>query len=418
MHIPADTAQAVDSPRLRQEQVRVGPPSPVGTKYPIGESRPAPESRESSSSEPSQRLRKTSNIGAIRQAAEAKVAEGGPSSSPKPSRNGYLVKDAREQTYRTNDMADFIRSTGPTSPDQAPRLVNTAISPGKAPKSPKSPKSPSNYPKAPMKAVVPNTSRLAQKKKTGSFRPERQANDDLINFLKEGPPGAHVTESRSMDTETGLGAISPANRSSSQMSQSINESVNSHSALLSKHNVSSAPPERSAMNTSASRTSPMPKPVDGGVSGKKRYRNKDPYAIDLEDEDEDILTSMPPKEEQSDTMGLVDFLKSTPPPEDNFPSGPRNRVCSPPPSAPLGTSSTATGGPRPLHKPIPSNEEIKKDPRSDLALPHFLKEDRQVRPRQSYDSNHSGRSGRKSGRSSEPGRGGMRGLFKRIGVNG
>lgn len=317
-----------------------------------------------------------------------------------------------------NDMADFIRSTGPTSPDQAPRLVTTASSPGKAPAAAKS--SPT-YQKSSMRAVVPNTSRLAQKRKTGILRPERQANDDLISFLKEGPPGAHVTKTKSMETtnsratDMGLGAISPANRSSSQMSQSINESINSHSGLLSKHTGSSGQPERATMNTSAPRTSAIPKAVEGGLPARKQRRHKDPYAIDSDDEDEDILTGLPPKDEPGNSMSLVDFLQTTPPPDDNFPSGPKNRVGSPTPKAPMGTSSTASGGSRPLHKPIPSNEEIKKDPRSDLALPHFLKEDRQVRPRQSYDSNHSGR---KSNRSAEPGRSGMRGLFKRIGVNG
>ena len=293
-----------------------------------------------------------------------------------------------------------------------------------------------------VKAVVPNTSRLAQKKKMGGFsKPERQANDDLISFLNEGPPGAHVNKTRSMETTSsrdnlGLGAISPNNRSSSQMSQSINESINSHSGLLAKHTAGpQAMNDRSPMMNASTARQPVGG-GDGGLPMRKQRRNKDPYAIDTDDEDEDILTGLPPREEPTDAMGLVDFLRNTAPPEDNTPSGPGSRGVSPRGRPQMGTSSTAKGGPgpRPLHKPIPSNEEIKRDPRSDLALPHFLKEDRTVKPRESYDSatgpatptapetgTGSGRKKRES-RNSDAGRGGngggMRGLFKRIGVNG
>ena len=169
------------------------------------------------------------------------------------------------------------------------------------------------------------------------------------------------------------------------------------------------------MNTSASRTAPVPKMMEGGPPARKQRRNKDPYAIDMDDEDGDILTGLPPKDEPSDSMGLVDFLRNTAPPDDNMPSGPGNRMASPPPGGRTGNQTAGSGGSRPLHKPIPSNEEIKRDPRSDQALPTFLKEERTVRPRQSYDSNHSGR---KASRGGEGSRGGMRGLFKRIGVNG
>lgn len=279
-----------------------------------------------------------------------------------------------------------------------------------------------------MKSVVPNTSRAAQKKQVRPARQERQANDDLISFLNDGPPGAQVNKSRSMETtgsratdNLGLGTMTPANRSSSQMSQSINESVTSHSGLLPK----SVANDRSPLtNATSSRTAPVPKIPEGVAPARKQRRVKDPYAIDSDDEDEDVLTGLPQKE-SDDAMGLVDFLRSTAPPEDNAPSGPsRKRFASPPRNTRgspdlIGTSSTAVGGPRPLHKPIPSNEEIKRDP-GDQALPHFLKEDRQVRPRESYDSEPGmgGRKGRSGSKSSNAERGGMRGLFKRIGVNG
>ena len=425
--------QAIDSPTLRQQQVKptYEPPSPPmasrHAEYELWE--PAGSSENTS--------KKASNIGALRQAAEARVAQiGSPASPSKSTRQAISPRDARGGEYQTNDIVDFIRSTAPTRNTPAPLSVAPKVPNGKVPVSQSSPaahpRSPAAYQQPSVKSVVPNTSRAAGKKQLRPARMERQANDDLISFLNDGPPGAYVSKSRSMETTgshagegLGLGTLSPANRSSSQMSQSINESINSHSGLLSK-GAANAQPERSPlMNVTTQRTQGMPKVLggEGGAPMRKQRRVKDPYAIDSDDEDEDVLTGLPQKDEPSDSMGLVDFLKSTAPPEDNLPNGPaRSRMASPPGSrGHMGTSSTAVGSPtvphRPVHKPIPSNEEIKRDP-GDYALPHFLKEDRHLKPRESSDSESGLRKGRPSSKSSEAGRGGMRGLFKKIGVNG
>ncbi|KAL9089133.1 MAG: hypothetical protein Q9159_002693 [Coniocarpon cinnabarinum] len=443
-HAADAQVQAADSSTLRQQQVRstYGPPSPMATQFPISE---ASESADISSADavvPASK--KASNIGAIRRAAEeARIAEAGSSasSSSRPPRSPHTARDAREQSYRTNDMADFIRSTAPTSPDQAPKLVSPAstsptASGSKSAAAHKPPTVPS------VKSVVPNTSRKAPKKLMRPAKMEHQANDDLISFLREGPPGAQVNKSKSLETTAsrandgmGLGQLSPANRSSSQMSQSINESVASHSALLPKAS------ERSPMMNAAVPRSgpPAPKTGDGSMPQRKQKRGKDPYAIESDDEDTDVLTGLPKKADPSEAMSMADFLRSTAPPDDNQPSSlassatakrltsppGRNRLTSPPrgkrgSASPFGTQSTAVGGPAPgpgpkLHKTIPSNEEIKRDP-GDLALPQFLKEDRQLRPRESYDNESPMRKGRSS--SKDAGRAGMRGLFKRIGVNG
>lgn len=65
-------------------------------------------------------------------------------------------------------------------------------------------------------------------------------------------------------------------------------------------------------------------PGDGGMPKKTRRRVKDPYAIDLDDEDEDddLLTALPGAHgarPQRQEESLIDFLRNSAPPTDNSP---------------------------------------------------------------------------------------------------
>lgn len=55
----------------------------------------------------------------------------------------------------------------------------------------------------------------------------------------------------------------------------------------------------------------------GGTPVRKRHRNKDPYAIDTDDEDDDLLTALPGSKRPE--MSLMDFLNNTEPPTANAP---------------------------------------------------------------------------------------------------
>merc|ERR1712070_781640 len=61
----------------------------------------------------------------------------------------------------------------------------------------------------------------------------------------------------------------------------------------------------------------LPADEGGTMPARKQHRNKDPYAIDYSDEDEDLLTALPKNNRQEES--LADFLRNNEPPEDNAP---------------------------------------------------------------------------------------------------
>jgi hypothetical protein len=154
-------------------------------------------------------------------------------------------------------------------------------------------------------------------------------NSDLIDFIRRGPPNgtgnpriprAVAPFRTTMDSDQLSGAVggravdaqlrdaefrsSPAStHAESSVAPSIQSSINSHSALLSRNKPMSYDTVEDDM--------PMPK--------RKTRRVRDPYAIDLSDEeleDDDKPTPMPTKKVQTQEESLIDFLNNyAPPPE-------------------------------------------------------------------------------------------------------
>ncbi|TDZ27064.1 hypothetical protein Cob_v000554 [Colletotrichum orbiculare MAFF 240422] len=229
--------------------------------------------------------------------------------------NGPLAREARvPRDPSMNDFADFIRSTGPTADNGPPPLRNV------------------NGPPPPVKHSL-DSRRVA----SSSNRPRLQARDaavdnrednsDLIDFIRRGPPNASnhriprtVAPFRTtMDSDQMSGAVggkavdaslpdirySQASTNVTDITMpSVQSSVNSQSALLQNRANADAFDEEEDM---------MPK--------RTRRRVRDPYAIDLSDEDEEEYAQAvrpAPKKEES----LADFLKNyQPPPE---PAAPQN----------------------------------------------------------------------------------------------
>ncbi|OLN86473.1 hypothetical protein CCHL11_08433 [Colletotrichum chlorophyti] len=230
---------------------------------------------------------------------------------------GPQARDARvPRDSALNDFADFIRSTGPTADNGPAPLRNLS---GSVPT---------------VKSIVeskrvstPNRPRLQAR---DAAVDNREDNSDLIDFIRRGPPNANnpriprtVAPFRTtMDSDQMSGAVggkavdaslpdirySQASTNATDVTMpSVHSSINSQSALLKN---------RSNGNTFDDEDDMMPK--------RTRRRVRDPYAIDLSDEDEEEYAQAvrpPPKKEES----LADFLKNySPPPEPATPEALQN----------------------------------------------------------------------------------------------
>ena len=243
------------------------------------------------------------------------------------------------------DFAEFIRSTGPTGGSvQVPRSA------------PRNSSGPVPISKSSIDSGRPSTTASGI---TNRSRPRLQAreastdhrddNSDLIDFIRRGPPSAGgnpriprtVAPFRStMDSDQMSGAVggkavdAVVDLRSSQAStnitdySSVQSSINSTSALLPATSNRNKPlPGNGRSYGGAGTASPTNNNTfddDMPMPKRKTRRVRDPYAIDLSDEDEmdeeDYLAALNPgprkpapkpvREEES----LMDFLRNVPPP--------------------------------------------------------------------------------------------------------
>ncbi|KAI8160022.1 hypothetical protein K4K54_008773 [Colletotrichum sp. SAR 10_86] len=231
--------------------------------------------------------------------------------------NGPMARDARiPRDTSMNDFADFIRSTGPTADNGPAPLRNISGPPPPVKHSLDS------------RRISSSTNRPRLQARDAAVD-NREDNSDLIDFIRRGPPSANnpriprtVAPFRTtMDSDQMSGAVggkavdaslpdirySQASTNVTDITMpSVQSSINSQSALLKN---------RPSANT-FDEDDMMPK--------RTRRRVRDPYAIDLSDEDEEDYAQAvrpPPKKEES----LADFLKNyQPPPEPAAPVIPQN----------------------------------------------------------------------------------------------
>lgn len=260
------------------------------------------------------------------------------------TRGGRLARESRINAESTRDIAEFIRSTGPTNePKPVLPFVSTKL--------------PSNY-SSPFRSSSVSSgknsrgltaSQSADSKSStstgGRRRPYMEprnaavtpANDtaDLIDFIRQGPPSSMNGQQpriprtvapfrTTMDSEDfgGLGE----RESETSLNQSLGHtSVNSRTGLLPSTSVqqtaaiSSNSPQRTVPSTTAlSNSTNVSSSVPDMEPTRKRYRVKDPYAIDSDDEDEDLLTALPHQKARKET--LTEFLKAMEEESDSRPS--------------------------------------------------------------------------------------------------
>lgn len=247
-----------------------------------------------------------------------------------------VPRDARAKKETTSEIADFIRSTGPEPMRQIPSgdkragLEPLRPSPSKSISSNAIIVEPSNSEtiKKPHVSVLPKTSGTASSKRPG---PRLQARDptvshdnqtsDLIDFIRQGPvldrtdgsrriPRSVAPFRRTMDSDEiqslGNGKAKDASSVTSTQdgvapTQSLRSSSNSRTGLLES---------TKRWNNGQNHATSKPFRLDEAPR-RKQHRGRDPYAIDIEGEDEEgsNLTAEPAAHEET----LVEFLRSMSP---------------------------------------------------------------------------------------------------------
>ncbi|KAF2020954.1 hypothetical protein BU24DRAFT_416616 [Aaosphaeria arxii CBS 175.79] len=267
------------------------------------------------------------------------------SSQPTPVKKLGLKPMAREpriQSESMRDFADFIRSTGPAAGEERPVQPFVSLTDGSTPPSgsAKSPNASSTAISGLGRKLSIRQTSSSQSNGSGegpSARPrvhmeprspagQRSGNDDLIDFIRQGPPGANNGQPRIPRS------VAPFRTTvdSDQFDRMLDDGGNIESAYGSQVSTNS----KHSAQTSNSRTGLLPAPsvvqpaysntpqkLTGNMSNpepqiqRTRRRIKDPYAIDLsDDEDDDLLTALPASGQRKEES-LMDFLNSMEPPK-------------------------------------------------------------------------------------------------------
>ncbi|KAJ8115438.1 hypothetical protein OPT61_g2917 [Boeremia exigua] len=266
---------------------------------------------------------------------------GAPNHRPSPSRKVItrpLAREPRIESESMRDFADFIRSTGPSPGQEKTPQPFVNIS-GNGLKSPTG-SSVSVGRKSSTKQSNSRSMEGPSARPRINMEPRSPAglstgNDDLIDFIRQGPPNGPEGQPRIPRS------VAPFRTTvdSDQFENMLGEHGNVESAYDSKASTLNS---QHSIQTSNSRTgliappgvvqpaySNIPQNLSGSMTSssepvitRTRRRIKDPYAIDFsdeeeeDDEDDDQLTALPPsnKPPAPRQESLMDFLNDEPPP--------------------------------------------------------------------------------------------------------
>ncbi|KAF2151415.1 hypothetical protein K461DRAFT_295471 [Myriangium duriaei CBS 260.36] len=326
------------------------------------------------------------------------------------TRAGFMAREPTVQTDSTRDFADFIRSTGP---DREPQTLVPALTTQRQPsiggRSQRQPsisaqRQPSvtgvTSPQRSGSLAGPQISETAGIKYKRNYAPreargsEPDGNAGLIDFIRSGPtpaksnvPSKDIAPFRySMDSDEMREAVinldePDGHRASISTMNTMHTMMTygSHAPLVNgrQQSVSTSP-----MGGSTPRLAPetqKPKKSSNYVTnadGVQRYRNKDPYAIDIsDDEDEEFLS--PPRGKsgsaqhtsRSGSTSLGPFMSDT-----DASSDPRSLPSSRTPTAPP-TSGLALNGvsfqpaSTPVSQPAPQSPTARSGSMASLSAP-------------------------------------------------
>jgi hypothetical protein len=284
---------------------------------------------------------------------------------PSPSRKVVtrpLARDPKIESESMRDFADFIRSTGPTPGREKAPQPFVSIS-GNGQKSTNGSTSSLGRKLSTKQLVSPST------KPRPNMEPRSPAglsngNDDLIDFIRQGPPNAHNGQPRipkniapfrttvdSDQFEGMLGGHSNVESAYGSATSSTLESKNSTQTINSRTGLIPQPSvvQPAYSNTPQQLSGSMASNAEPPAITRTRRRVRDPYAIDIsdeeddddddddeddDDEDEDQLTALPPSTQPQASRqppmqasrqpaqrqeSLMDFLNGMDPPSNSKP---------------------------------------------------------------------------------------------------
>ncbi|KAM3425154.1 hypothetical protein BST61_g7113 [Cercospora zeina] len=295
-------------------------------------------------------------------------------------KSGLMAREPQVVTESTRDFADFIRSTGPDrEPELRPLLSNRsttslqllrdAHSSGSRSQSPAPSRARSmsrsnieaeDLPPVPVvPPPIPAGSRIrSNMQPRAPTQTAENGTAELIDFIRNGPtaefgdkrqhrisrsvaPFRTTMDSEQMqewgerytpqpdlkiNTNSARAPHDLSARSAPSSHDSYRNSATSRSALLRNSASTTQDTTQPAYGDQPPRlTTVIPPTVQQSIptatngTGKTRYRNKDPYAIDfddLDDDDDDLFTALPTGR-QREQESLIDFLRNSEPPETN-----------------------------------------------------------------------------------------------------
>ena len=237
------------------------------------------------------------------------------SQNPPTPRQRQRIGEARDaQVPRTtgiSDLADYVRSTGPSNDDQLPKAITSGGSVAHSQK-----QSVLNAPASPAAAKPQNRLKFQAR----DARPSRSAESSvLIDFIREGPPreqGDHRINRNIAPFRTTMDSDDLNTLASSLPKYSSdtngNTTLNSNTPLVSHAPQTASAPQAQTQPSSQTRSTMHDKTninEEDGMPKRTRRRIKDPYAID--DSDDELFEEAPPQQPREES--LADFLRNTAP---------------------------------------------------------------------------------------------------------
>lgn len=235
---------------------------------------------------------------------------------------GLLAREPRVQTEPLGDLADWVRSTNP--PDLGHEHVTVVPSRAGTPGS-------ENGVANGSQISQHSSSKVSRKKsvKTGDAavsrtrsvnKPRLEAREavvrtvpanELIDLIREGPPGAAVADNGQPPRDsTQSSIVRPGSRASGSLP---NGYATSYSGLIATSGAHRTEQPAYSDRPQLSQSPPPPSSSATRSATKPRRRVRDPYAIDSDDEEDDVNPTALPTRSKRESESLMDFLKTAPP---------------------------------------------------------------------------------------------------------